>query len=82
MISEAALTCVFERLLDILPFQIGISLQDFLERGAVRDLSHDDRNGNPHSSDAGPAPHDLRIKCDAIEHGRFPFRDQFGTLKR
>src|SRR3990172_5904447 len=69
MISEAALTCVFERLLDILPLQVWISLQDLLERGAVRDLSHDDRNGSPHSSDAGAATHDLRIKCDAIEHG-------------
>ena len=32
------------------------------------DLAHDDRNRNPHTTDAGPAPHDLRIKCNAVEH--------------
>lgn len=80
MISQAALTRVFERLLDILPLEVWISVQDLLERGAVRDLSHDDRNGNPHASDGGAAPHDLRIKCNAIEQGYLLSGDDWGIV--
>jgi hypothetical protein len=38
----------------------------------LRDLSHNHRDGNPHSSDAGPASHDLGVKRDSVEHDTSP----------
>jgi len=59
---------VLDCLLDVLTLQVGISFQDLLEGRPMGDLAHDDRNGNPHATDARPASHDLRIKCNAVEH--------------
>src|SRR5947199_314730 len=59
---------VAERLLDVLALEIGVARENLVEGGAVRDLTDDDRDRNPHPADAGAAAHDGGIKCDAIEH--------------
>jgi hypothetical protein len=59
---------ILDSLLNILPFKVGISLQDFFELRTMCYLTHDDRDGDSHAPDAGPSPHDLGIKSDTIEH--------------
>lgn len=61
---------VFDGLLDVFTFEIGIVGKDLFERRAVRDLPDDDRDGDPHSADGGPASEDLRVKRDPVERSR------------
>src|SRR5207302_5874735 len=73
MVDQTVVTCscasrVAERLLDVLALEIGVARENLVEGGAVRDLSDDDRDRNPHPANAGAAAHDVGIKCDAIEH--------------
>src|SRR4030043_1345966 len=59
---------IFNCLLDILPLQVRVPLQDFLKGGAMRDLSYYDGNGNPHLPNTCTASHDLRIKSNSVKH--------------
>ena len=59
---------VFYGLLDVVFFQIGKAIQDFLNSRSVGNLSDDYRNRNPHSANAGPIPHDVLVKCDSVKH--------------
>src|SRR5207249_9152174 len=59
---------VAEGLLDVLALEIGVARENLVEGGAVRDLTDDDRDRNPHPANAGAAAHDVGIKCDAVEH--------------
>lgn len=61
---------VFDGLLDVFTFEIGIVGKDLFERRAVRDLPDDDRDGDPHSADGDPASEDLRVKRDPVERSR------------
>jgi hypothetical protein len=62
---------VFERLLNVIPLQFGIALQHFVPRSPVRDLPHDDRDGNSHAANAGSPTNDFRLEGDAIEHRKY-----------
>lgn len=64
---------VLDRLLDVLPFEVGVAGKDLLEARTMSDLPHDHRDRNSHSADARPPTHDLRIERDAVEHGTPPF---------
>ena len=72
---------VFQRLLDVFPFEVGIALEDLVERGAVRNLRDDDRHGDPHPADAGPAAHDLLIERDSVKHGLIVARLRCGASR-
>jgi hypothetical protein len=60
--------CIFYRLLDILPFKIGISLKNLFKCGTVCDLAHNNGYGDPHATDASPTTHDLGIKRNSVKH--------------
>jgi hypothetical protein len=60
---------IFESLLDVLWFEVGVLLKNLGHAGAVRDLAHDYRDRDPHSADAGAVADDLGVERDSIEHG-------------
>src|SRR5581483_9642456 len=49
---------VLERLLDVLPLQVGIAFQDLLERGPAGDLADDHGHRDSHAPDTGSPTHD------------------------
>jgi len=59
---------VFDGLLDIFALKIRVSFQDLVEAGAMRNLAHDDGDGDPHAADASAPAHDLRVESDSVEH--------------
>ena len=59
---------VFERLLNVLGLEVGITAQDLFGRRSMGNLAHDHGHRDPHPADAGPSTHDLRIERDALEH--------------
>ena len=56
------------------PFQDQGILRGFPRRYPMRNLTHDDRDRDPHSPDAGSSAHNLGIKGDAIKHFVRPLR--------
>jgi len=62
---------VFEGLLHIFFFQVGIICQHLLGCRTLSELTHNNRDGNSHAANAGPPAHDGRIKCNTVErHSR------------
>jgi len=59
---------VFDRLLDVIFFQVRIALKHLVERCPVSNLTNDHRNGYPHPTDARASPHNLGIKGNSIKH--------------
>src|SRR5437763_426699 len=47
------------RLLDVLALEIGVARENLVEGGAMRDLTNDDRDRNPHPANAGAAAEGL-----------------------
>ncbi len=58
---------VLDCLFDVRRFQVRVAVQDFVDAGAMGDLTYDDRNGDAHTADAGSAPHNQWIEGDPVE---------------
>ena len=59
-------------LLNVLTFEVGISLDHLLPRRSVGYLADDHRHGNPHPTNARPPAHDVGIEWNPVEHGFVP----------
>jgi hypothetical protein len=71
---------IFNRLLDIFPFQIRVALKNFLKRRSMRDLAHNYGDRYAHSAYACSPAHDLGVKGDSVEHNQSP--PDFGSYPR
>ena len=60
---------VFERLSNVLLFQIRMILEHLFDARSVSELTNDHGDGDAHATDARATAHDVRIECDALEHG-------------
>lgn len=60
--------CIFERLANVLFFEIRVIIEYLVDRCSVRDLPDNHRDGDPHAADASASAHDVRIERDALEH--------------
>jgi hypothetical protein len=63
--------CIFNRLLNVFTLQVWVSFQDLFKGCAMGDLAYEDRDRNPHASDACSASHDLWIERDSIKHWNY-----------
>jgi len=71
---------IFNRLLDIFPFQIRVALKNFLKRRSMRDLAHNYGDRYAHSAYACSPAHDLGVKGDSVKHNQSP--PDFGSYPR
>jgi len=62
---------VFQCLVYVLGFQIGIIRQNLLLCDAVGNLAYNHGDRNSHAPDTGAASHDFGFKCDTIEHPQY-----------
>ena len=61
---------VLDGLLNVLRFEVRVARQDLLDCSSMGDLTHDDRNRNPHPSDTCPPTHDPGLESDPLEFHR------------
>jgi hypothetical protein len=59
--------CVGERLLDVLPLEVQVPLEDFLHGRPMGELTHNHGNGNPHPANSDTTAHDRWIKRASLK---------------
>ncbi len=62
-------------------FEIRVICKNLLGRGAVRDLSDDDRHGDAHPTDASATAHHPGIEGNAVESSHEPNIARFPTWR-
>jgi hypothetical protein len=59
--------CVFQRLLDVLPLQVGVIAEHLVPARAMGDLADDHGHRNAHPPNRGSPPENLGVKGNSVE---------------
>src|SRR5438132_10031123 len=70
---------VLKGLLNVFSLQVGISLKNLLDRGAIGNLTDDHGHRDAHSTNTRPAAQDLSLKGNSLKHGVSPLSINMGS---